>query len=187
MEAHQPLYRNQYVRTLLQECGASPPSSHSSVLFDRYSRKTDGSKETECQMDLQDARRDLAQALSGRAGQTVKHRIRAARQVLVLRGEKALGYEGPSGNTLHDIIQLAASAPSSLARCTFAVLLIDALAVDGLVESKAPRSQLHHDICEFIEAALPDVLRRCGYPFAGPVNERQRFLKQLHTVIDQRM
>src|SRR4051812_17755180 len=144
---------------------ASPLWSHSSVLFDRHSRKTDGSKEIECQMDLQDARRDLAQALSGRAGRTVKRRIRAARQSLVLRGEEALGYDRPSGNTIHDIIQLAASAPSSLARRTFAVLLIDALAVDGLVESKAPRSQLHHDICAFMETALPDVLRRCGYPF----------------------
>jgi hypothetical protein len=133
-------------------------------------------------MNLDEALHDLRQALDKPNAET---RIRTARRVLIVRGEEALGIEQTGRHALHDLIAIALGAPSTVARRAFAVLIVHALGVDGLVVSKSSRSQFDRDLSVFIESALPTVLQRSGYPFGKETYEKRRSLEQLHRMIDE--
>jgi hypothetical protein len=77
------------------------------------------------------------------------------------------------------------NTPATADRRAFAVLLVHALAVEGLVASRSHRGQLDRDLCAFVENALPTVLRRYGYPSGTETYERRRSLERLHTMIDE--
>ena len=136
-------------------------------------------------MNLEQALYDLRQASDERTEPNAASRIRAGRQVLIVRGYEAFGIKHSASLSLHDLITIAVNAPSTAARRTFAVLLVHALAVEGLVASKSHRGQLDRDLCAFVESALPTVLQRSGYPFGSETYERRRSLERLHTMIDE--
>ncbi len=125
---------------------------------------------------LDEARRDLARALNDPP---------AARRVLIDHGADACGAADRGMLSLHDVIRLAARAPATPARRDFAILLVHALAVDGLVSVRSNARQFDRDLCDFMESALPTVLRRFGYPFGGETYERRRSLERLHNSIDE--
>jgi len=133
-------------------------------------------------MDFEAALHDLRQALDKPNAET---RIRTARRVLVARGEVALGLEHTGRHALHDLITIAVGAPSTVARRAFAVLIVHALCVDGLVASKSSHGQFDRDLSAFIESALPTILQRSGYPFGKETYEKRRSLERLHTMIDE--
>jgi hypothetical protein len=136
-------------------------------------------------MNLDEALRDLKQALDERAEPNADRCILTARRILVTRGADALGIELSTSLLLHDVIKIALNAPSTPARRAFAVLLVHALCVDGLVASRTSRGQFDRDLCGLVETALPTVLQRSGYPFAGETYEKRRSLERLHTMIDE--
>jgi hypothetical protein len=136
-------------------------------------------------MDLEQARRDLARALDEQAEPNTEKRAQAARQVLVAAGMEALGLDAASRPSLADAVRLAVSAPQSPARRGFAVLLVRALGVDGVVATRSNRGGLDRDVCAFVETALPSVLQRAGYPFGAETYERRRALGKLHATIDE--
>jgi hypothetical protein len=138
-------------------------------------------------MNLEQARHDLARALEEQAGPNAEDRTRAARQVLVTSGVAALGLDDSSRPSLADVIRLAATAAPTQARRAFAVLLVHALGVDGLVAARSNRGQFDRDICAFMESALPSVLQRAGYPFGGETYARRRSLDRLHTTIEEHL
>jgi hypothetical protein len=125
-------------------------------------------------MDLDTARNRLSEILT--AG---PNGIREARVFLCDRGVEAVGQTGQS---LDDVIRIASTTPQTRAIRDFAVLLLHALAVDGLLPS---RGQAERDTRSFLEHALLNPLRRAGYPFDGPVYEKRRALSRLHTTIDE--
>jgi hypothetical protein len=135
-------------------------------------------------MTLEQALHDLAQSLDEQREPDPKRRLQAARQVLVASAVEIPGIEHPAMPSLHDVISAAANAAPSPARRTFAVLLVHALAVDGLVAARSSKNQFDRDLCAFIEKALPTVLQRSGYTFASETYEKRRSLERLHTVID---
>jgi hypothetical protein len=137
------------------------------------------------QMNLEQAIRDLHQASSERPEPNTASRIRASRQVLIGRGCEAFGTERSASLSLHDLLTTAMNTPATAGRKAFAVLLVHALAVEGLVASRQDRGQLDRDICAFVESALPTVLQRSGYPFGAETYERRRSLERLHTMIDE--
>jgi hypothetical protein len=130
-------------------------------------------------MNLQAALHDLSDTMTG-ADQVSKARLRFARQILIDRGLEALKIESPSNPTLEAVIGAAAIAPQTPARRTFAVLIVHALAVRGLVPTGATS-----DVCTLIESALLHVLLRSGYPFGGTIYEKRQVLDRLHTKIDE--
>ena len=136
-------------------------------------------------MNLEQALRDLHQASDEQTEPNAASRLRAGRQVLIVRGCEAFGIEHSANLSLHDLITIAVNAPSTAARRAFAVLLVHALAVEGLVASKSHRGQFDKSLRAFVESALPTVLRRSGYPFGSDTYERRRSLERLHTMIDE--
>jgi hypothetical protein len=135
-------------------------------------------------MNLERALHDLLQAVDERAEPNAASRLRAGRNVLVVQGCEALGIERSASLPLHDLITIAVNALPTAARRAFGVLLVRALAVEGLVASKSHRGQLDRNVCAFIESTLPAVLQRFGYPFGTETYERRRSLERLHTTID---
>jgi hypothetical protein len=138
-------------------------------------------------MNLDDALHDLKRALDEQGEPNAERRIRAARQVLVVRGIEALGIDGSTNSTLPDVVRMAADAPPTPARRAFAVLLVNALGVDGLVVARSSRGTFDRDICRFVETALPTILQRSGYQPGGETYEKRRSLERLHTAIDELM
>jgi hypothetical protein len=136
-------------------------------------------------MNIEQARNDLARALVQPTEPDVEARNRAARQVLIASGMDALGLDVSSRPSLADVIRLAATARSTPDRQAFAVLLVHALGVDGLVAAKSNRGALDRDVCAFVEGALAGMLRRSGYPFGAETYERRRALDRLHARIDE--
>jgi hypothetical protein len=80
-------------------------------------------------MNLEQALRDLHQASDEQTEPNAASRLRAGRQVLIVRGCEAFGIEHSANLSLHDLITIAVNAPSTAARRAFAVLLVHALAV----------------------------------------------------------
>jgi hypothetical protein len=136
-------------------------------------------------MNIERALQDLRQAFDGQAEPNAAGRLRAGRQVLVVRGCEACGIVHSASLSLHDLVTIAVSARRTAARRAFAVLLVHALAVEGLVASKTHRGQLDRSLCAFIESALPAVLQRYGYHFGSETYEWRRSLDRLHTMIDE--
>lgn len=134
-------------------------------------------------MNIEEALRDLTDALAAADGVPRRDAgLRAARRVLVERCKVALGLEVPSRLALTEALRLAAAAPGLGARRFWAVLVVHALAVPGLVPASAA-----NDVCRLAESALRDVLLRCGYPFGGSVEEKMRVLERLHVRIGDLM
>jgi hypothetical protein len=133
-------------------------------------------------MNVEQELRNLHQALNAHLDPT--KRLRAGRNVLIVWGCEALGIEHSAGLPLHDLIAIAVDAPPTAARRSFSMLLVHALAVEGLVASKSHRSELDRNVCALIESTLPAVLQRFGYPFSSDTYERRRSLDRLHVTID---
>ena len=132
-------------------------------------------------MNLQVALRDLSETMTGAdRAPTPEARLRLARRILISRGLEAVKIEPPANPTLDTVIRAAASALQTPARRTFAVLMVHALAVRGLVPTGAAS-----DVRILIESALPHVLLRSGYPFGGTAYEKHQALDRLHTKIDE--
>jgi hypothetical protein len=137
-------------------------------------------------MDLTQARLDLARALeAASAAPHAPDRFRAARRVLVTRGAGALHIDPMAAPGIADIVGCAAGAAASPARRAFAVLIVAALAEPGLLSVRSSQARLDRDIHAFLESALPDVLRRSGYPFAGDFDAKRQSLARLHASIDE--
>jgi hypothetical protein len=136
-------------------------------------------------MNLEQALYDLRKALDERTEPDAASRIRAGRQVLIGRGGEAFGTERSGSLSLHDLLTTAMNTPATAGHRAFAVLLVHALAVEGLVASRSHRGQLDRSLCAFVESVLPTVLRRFGYPFGSETYERRHSLERLHTMIDE--
>jgi hypothetical protein len=67
------------------------------------------------------------------------------------------------------------------------VLLVDALAVPGLLSARSSQARLDRAVRALVENALPDVLLRAGYPFAGDVDARRRSLSRLQATIEDHL
>ncbi len=133
-------------------------------------------------MDIEATRTDLIRALNATAGGGSP--FRTARAVLIARGLEAPQITSRPGVALDDIIRVAAEAPPTEARWAFAVLLVDALAVPGLLPT---RGQAANDIQSFLERALLNPLRRAGYPFDGTPYEKRQALARSHATIDEHL
>jgi hypothetical protein len=130
-------------------------------------------------MDLEQALHDLAQAQGTRQREA---RLHAAQRALVDRCLATLGPEPQTALSIGAVIQLAAQAPDRPRQRACAVLIVHALAVRGLVPKQASA-----EVCQLIEAALPNVLLRCGYPFGGSVADKLTVLERLHRNIGELM
>jgi hypothetical protein len=139
-------------------------------------------------MELTQARLLLVRAMqaASTAAQPAAQ-FRAARQLLVRLGAEALGIDPASITGIAELIGCAARAPASPARRNFAVLIVDALAVHGLLSARSGQLRLDHDICAFLECALPDVLLRYRYPFGADLDVRRYALAKLHASIDEHL
>lgn len=129
-------------------------------------------------MDLDKARADLARA--SRTGTD----LNAARAVLIDFGAEAFALPRPGARSLVDIIRIAANAPPGRQRRDFAVLLVHALGVEGLLPNRGDTADA---LRAFIERALLNALRRAGYPFDGSAYDKRRALAGLHATIDEHL
>lgn len=134
-------------------------------------------------MNLEAAVRDLAQAVAVADGSGSRDsRLRVARDVLASRIVVLSGREVSGQPSVAAAIRLAADAATRPARRDCAALLVHALAVRGLVPGNAAG-----DVGALVETALRDVLLRCGYPFSGTIQQKQRVLERLHRTIGELM
>jgi hypothetical protein len=129
-------------------------------------------------VDLDKARTDLARASA--AGTN----LNAARAVLIDFGTEAFGLPRSGARSLADIVRIAADAPPSRTRRAFAVLLVQALGIEGLLPNRGDAADATRS---FIERALLNALRRAGYPFDGSTYDKRRFLAGLHATIDEHL
>jgi hypothetical protein len=130
-------------------------------------------------MDIEAARTEIARALG--AGQTG---FRAAKAMLVERGVEALSIPPSHALSLGDIVKTATKAAPTDARRDFAVLLVHALGVDGLLPAHGETERAIH---AFLESALLNPLRRAGYPLAGTRYEKRQMLARLHATISEHL
>lgn len=133
-------------------------------------------------MDLEAARAELSRAAATAAPSTGM-RFRAAHDVLAARGVEALGITG-AGLALDEIVRIAIEAPPTEARRAFAVLLVHALGLPGLLPT---RGRTADDVRLFLERALLNPLRRAGYPFGGTPHDKRQALARLHATIDEHL
>jgi hypothetical protein len=98
-----------------------------------------------------------------------------------MRGAECLGLERAAVGGLGGVLDRLARAVATPPRRAFAVLLVQGLAVEGLVADGPAQAR---DVCTLLESALPEVLRRSGYPFSGDADARRHFLAHLHETID---
>jgi len=131
---------------------------------------------------LEQARQEFADVLAADAN--APDRLQAARRWLCTRGAAVLQVEPAAAPRLPELIRRAASAPAGPARRIFAVLILDALAVPGLLVAERSQTRLERDVCALLEQALPHVLARSGYPFGGDLDARRRHLISLAAAID---
>ncbi|HEY3846771.1 MAG TPA: hypothetical protein VGL95_06630 [Acetobacteraceae bacterium] len=135
---------------------------------------------------LTQARLDLARAMEATSATPhAPDRFRVARQLLITRGAEALHINPVAAPGIADIFGRAASAAASPARRAFAVLIVVALAEPGLLSVRSSQARLDRDVHALLESALPDVLRRSGYPFAGDFDAKRQSLARLHASIDE--
>jgi len=131
-------------------------------------------------MDSEAIRAELIGALEVSA--PVEQRIRAARELLIKRGVEALRI--PSRPILDEIIKVAIAAPSTEARREFAVLLVHALGIEGVLPTRGQTERL---LQSFLERALLNPLRRAGYPFHGTTYDKRQVLAGLHATIEEHL
>lgn len=130
-------------------------------------------------MDLEQALRDLAEAEGTRQREP---RLRAAQWALADRCLATLKLEPQAAASIGSVIRSATEASDRSAQRDCAVLIIHALAARGLVPREASA-----DVCKLMETALPKVLARCGYPFAGSIADKLSVLERLHRDIGELM
>jgi hypothetical protein len=134
-------------------------------------------------MNIEEALRELNEALAkGNGAHGRDARLKAARQIVVKHCLAALAIERPVAESVAEVLRLAAETFDKSARRACAVLLVHTLPVRGLVTAASAG-----DVCALMEAALRDVLLRCGYPFSGTVAERIAVLERLHRTIGELM
>jgi hypothetical protein len=136
-------------------------------------------------MDIEAARTEIARALGdvtpdGPAGPA----FRAAQMALINHGIAALSVTPSSGLFLDDIIRTAVDAAPTADRRDFAVLLVHALGVKGLLPAHGETERNTH---LFLERALLNPLRRAGYPFGGTGYEKRQALAGLHVTIGEHL
>jgi len=134
-------------------------------------------------LTLEQARQRFAELLAPSADPP--DRLQQARQWLTARGTEAVPNETAAAPRLPELIRHAAAAPASPARRIFAVLVLDALAVPGLLLAGSSRTRLERDVCTLMEQALPHVLARSGYPFGDDLDTRHRHLVARASAIDE--
>lgn len=109
---------------------------------------------------------------------------RPALAVLIDRGTQALAIAPSNPLSLDDIVRIAMDAAPGEDRRDFAVLLVHALGLKGLLPT---RGETERHIHSFLEHALLNPLRRAGYPFTGTSYEKRRALAGLHLTIDEHL
>jgi hypothetical protein len=132
-------------------------------------------------MNLDLARAALAQAA---LPNHLQPSFRGARDVLIEFGCAALEIPRRSGLSVHDLVKLAEEAPPSDARRAFAVLLVDALGIPGLLTD---RGEAERHTRWFLERALLNPLRRSGYDLGGTAYDKRQALARLHETIDEHL
>jgi len=132
---------------------------------------------SEQSVSLEQARQEFASMLSACAA--APEGFRVLRAWLAVRGAEALRIDPAASPGLPELIRRAAAAPASPARRIFAVLVLDAQSVPGLLTAGSPRARLERDICALLETALPHALARAGYPFGGDLDARRRHIAAL--------
>ncbi len=130
-------------------------------------------------MDIQEALERLKHA--SRTGARQETNIRAAEDVIIHYGMQAFHIAPRAGLTVGEIIRIAADAPRSEARRAFAVLLVHALSMPGLLSL---RGRPGREIRLFLERALLNPLRRASYPFESTDYDKRAALGRLHKTID---
>jgi len=133
-------------------------------------------------MDSEAIRAELIGALGVTA--PVEQRVRATRELLITRGIEALQIPPHPGIALDEIIRVAIAAPPTEARREFAVLLVYALGVEGVLPTRGETERM---IQSFLERALLNPLRRAGYPFNGTAYDKRQALAGLHATIDEHL
>ena len=128
-------------------------------------------------MDLATARAELADAVRAQG-----HGL--ARDVLIRHGAEAFGIAIRPGLSLDAIVRAAGEAPASEPRRSFAILLVHAIGVPGLVPL---RGEAGGQIRSFLERALLNPLRRAGYPFAGSAYDKNLSLSGWHATIEEHL
>jgi hypothetical protein len=135
-------------------------------------------------MDLETARSALAGEIkAAQADPNSSAGFFGARRVVTAAGIEALQIQYSNGLSLGDVLLHAVSAPRTPDRRSFAVLVIDALAVDGLIPSTSERADIDRNVCALAEGALPEVLDRFKYPFKSQSYEKRRALEGLHASV----
>ncbi len=133
-------------------------------------------------MDIEAARNELIRAAAADA--LAGTRFPGAHQVLVDSGIAALGLTPRPDLAIDAIVRIAIDAPRTEARRDFAVLLVHALGIPGLLPSRGPAAT---PIQSFLERALLNPLRRAGYPFDGSPYDKRQALARLHETIDEHL
>ncbi len=118
-----------------------------------------------------------------RQTQNLNARFFGARRVVTAAGIEALQIQYSNGLSFGDVLLHAVSTPRTPDRRSFAVLVIDALAVDGLIPSTSKRADIDRNVCALAESALPEVLDRVKYPFKSQSYEKRRALEGLHASV----
>ena len=135
-------------------------------------------------MDFEAARSALAGEIkAAHADPNLNTRFFGARRVVTGAGIEALQIQYSNGLSLGDVLLHAVSAPRTPDRRSFAVLVIEALAVDGLIPSTSERADIDRNVCSLTESALSEVLNRFNYPFKGQSYEKRRSLEGLHASV----
>lgn len=133
-------------------------------------------------MDIDAFRSELFGALE--ATVPAERRLRAARERLIKRGIVALQVPPRPGIGLDEVIRAAIGATPTEARREFAVLLVYAFGIDGLLPTRGETERL---IRSFLEQALLNPLRRANYPFDGSPYDKRQALAGLHATIDEHL
>jgi len=133
-------------------------------------------------MDIEALRAQLSAALDAAA--PGEQRVRSAREWLIKRGIETLQIPPRPGIALDEIVRAAIGAPPTAARREYAVILVLALGVEGLLPTRGETERL---IRSFLEHALLNPLRRADYPFGGSPYDKRQALAGLHATIDEHL
>jgi hypothetical protein len=133
-------------------------------------------------MDVEAIRAELIGAVDVTA--PGEQRVRIARELLIKRGMEALQILPRPGLVLDEIVRIAIDVPQTEARREFAVLLVYALGIEGVLPTRGETERL---IRSFLELALLNPLRRARYPFGGTPYDKRQALAGLHATIDEHL
>lgn len=134
-------------------------------------------------MDQEHARRELDDVLMA-ADLSAERRARTVQRILIEQGRAAFGI---ATAPLPQIIRHAIQAPQCSERRAFAVLLIHALKTKDAVRPRSTAARFDRDVCNFVESALLNPLRRAAYPFTASTYDKMQFLSGLHATLDEHM